>query len=137
MRTLKKQQGLSSIAWLAIILCVAFFGVSAFKIVPKYMDNWYIVNALKSLEQLTETGEDPSLITKSEIRGHLSNQFIVNNVRGNEISFVEVDVQRDKFIVDLNYEARVPLIYSIDVVVKFENQFDSSRPNDCCKPPKK
>lgn len=134
MRSLKKQRGISSLGWLAILLTSGFFLMSGFKIVPLYADNVYMKNGLKSLAQLESPEGGFDGVSNGDIKSHLNNFNMVNNVRNPEANNIEIKRFKNKFIVNLNYERRVPLIYNIEVVTTFENQFDSSRPHDCCTP---
>lgn len=133
-RSLKQQSGMSMMLMLVLGLCAIFFGICAFKLVPIYAENTYVKNGLSSLVQLEDTEGGFATVSNAQIRTHLRNYFNLNNVDGAAYDSLEIDRLRNKFLVNMNYEVRTPLFYNINVVVEFKNQFDSSRPHDCCKP---
>ncbi|GAB1262083.1 DUF4845 domain-containing protein [Aurantivibrio plasticivorans] len=134
MNCLRSQRGLSSIAWLAIISAAGFIGLCAFKVGPQYFDNMYITSTLKDLPELIQDEGDVSKVSKDDISSFISNRFTINNIRNISKKEIDIKISKDKFIVDINYERRIPLFYNVDVVVAFKNQFDSSRPTECCTP---
>ena len=132
MKTLKKQRGLSSLGWLFVISVAGFALLCGFKLGPVYLDNSFVRGALQSLAKEGEVGS----MSNGEIRSKLSKLFTINNIRGEVTKKVKVERKKDRVLVNINYEERIPLIYNIDVVLTFENQLDSSRPGECCSPPK-
>ncbi len=131
METAKLQRGLSMPVLILILALVGFFLMVAFKVVPVYVENRYIVAALNTL------GEDaqqlPSMTTR-EIKSKLQRIYTVNNIRSEGSKQIEVDKQSDKVLVRVAYETRVPLFLNIDLVMSFENELDSSQPDRCCDP---
>lgn len=132
MKTLKRQRGLSSLGWLFVISIGGFALLCGFKLGPVYLDNTFVRGALQSLSK----EEDLMGMNNGTIRGKLSKLFAVNNIRGEVTKKVKIERKKDRVLVNINYEERIPLIYNIDVVLTFENQLDSSRPGECCNPPK-
>jgi hypothetical protein len=53
-------------------------------------------------------------------------------VRGEAAKALNVERRQEKTIISVNYETRIPFLANIDVVVKFDNVLDSSRPDECC-----
>ncbi len=103
----------------------------AFKIIPLYAENRYISQALIFLSEKDVPLEDMST---GEIKKAMNNFYTINNVRSEGSRNIKVERTRKAVLVSVNYETRVPLVSNIDVVVSFENQLDSSRPGECCKP---
>lgn len=132
MHNQKHQQGLGAIGWLCVILLVVFFGLCTFKMVPAYSENQLVKSALRSL---TRDVESVHTMSKGEIRQKLNSFYTINNVRGPATDALEIDRQRDKTLVKVNYEVRVPLFANVEVVMTFNNVLDSSRPQDCCSSP--
>jgi hypothetical protein len=139
MNTLKKQQGLSMWSWLLILIIAGFFLICAFKIVPLYAENRYIESALKSL---VEPGTTLDSMTDVEIKRKLTNFYTINNVRSEGANKIIIKRDAKRVMVTIDYEARVtlfddvPVLRTVDVVVKFENHLDSSLPKFCCRPVK-
>lgn len=139
MNTLKKQQGLSMWSWLLVLVIAGFFLICAFKIVPLYAENRYIVSALKSL---VEPGTSLESMSDVEIKRKLNNFYTINNVRSEGAKQIVIKRDAQRVLVTIDYEARVtlfddvPVLRTVDVVVKFENHLDSSLPKFCCRPVK-
>ena len=137
MRTLKKQQGLGLLSWILVLIIAGFFLLCAFKIVPLYAENRYVVSGLQSL---ADEGSSLEEMSDMEIKRKMANFYMINNVRSEGPKNIEIQRDAKKLIVKIDYEARVtlfdnaPFIRTLDVVVVFKNHLDSSRPNQCCTP---
>ena len=49
MNIIKKQDGMSGIGLLIIVLLIGFFALVTFRVVPMYLENFSVVTALESL----------------------------------------------------------------------------------------
>ncbi|MBB3168268.1 DUF4845 domain-containing protein [Simiduia aestuariiviva] len=128
----KQQLGLSSFNLLLVLAVVGFFAMCAFKLVPVYSENQYVVSALESLRN---KDKPVAQMTAAEIRKHLQSFYMINGVRSEGASNIEIERERNRNIITINYEVRVPLIYNISVVVDFQNYMDTTKPEACCRPP--
>ncbi|WP_439133856.1 DUF4845 domain-containing protein [Pseudomaricurvus sp.] len=131
MHLAKYQKGMSATGWLIILLVVGFTLLCLFRMVPAYVDNRYIQEGLLDL---SEQGDKIEEMSPNEIRRQVGRFFQMNNVRSQSSKSIEVERLQEKTLVHMNYEVRVPIIYNIDVVMTFNNTWDSSRPYECCKP---
>ncbi|WP_444941151.1 DUF4845 domain-containing protein [Microbulbifer sp. ZKSA004] len=128
--SLKQQRGMSYWGWLLVIAVVGFVLTCVSKMAPAYVDARYVSEGLKSL------GQNPNLenMTSGQIKNDLSRFFLVNNVRGEPTKSVKVVRGSKGSVVSINYELRQPLIYNVDVVMKFNKQLDTAKPELCCDP---
>lgn len=117
------QRGLSLLGLLVGLAIGSFFFTAAFKVGPLYLDNLFVKDALDSLKQ-----EKPAEMTDSEIRSTVGNYFNINNVRDIDVKQIEITREKERVLVDINYEKRIPFLGNLDVVVVFDNRFDSSAP---------
>ncbi|MGB3612136.1 MAG: DUF4845 domain-containing protein [Cellvibrio sp.] len=131
MNTLKRQQGLGMLGWLVVIAVAGFFLLCAFKVIPLYAENRYVISGLKSLVEPGTRLEDMST---AEIKKKMSNFYMINNVRSKEAQNIVVERDARRVVVKIDYEARVNLFYNLDVVVNFQNHLDSTAPHQCCTP---
>lgn len=133
LKLIKHQRGLGMLQWALVIAIAGFFLLFAFKVVPLYAENRYVEAALRSLEN---GGEKLEQMTDAEITKKLNNFYMINNVRSEgPTKNIKIEREREKAVVTVDYETRVPLFYNIDLVLSFQNHLDSSRPGQCCKPP--
>jgi hypothetical protein len=128
----KQQQGMSSFNLILVLAVAGFFLMCAFKLVPVYSENQYVVSAMKSLR---DKDKPVAQMSPGEIRKHIKNFYMINGVRSAGASNIEVERERNRNIITINYEVRVPLFYNISVVLDFNNYMDSTKPEECCKPP--
>ncbi|WP_226647401.1 DUF4845 domain-containing protein [Microbulbifer variabilis] len=128
--SLKRQRGMSYWGWLIVIAVLGFALTCVSKMAPAYVDARYVSEALKTL------GENPELETMStgQIKKELGRFFLINNVRGEPTKALQVVRGAKSTVVSINYELRQPLIYNVDVVMKFNKQLDTAKPELCCDP---
>ncbi|BFM11685.1 hypothetical protein R50072_18380 [Simiduia litorea] len=126
------QKGMSSLSLLLVLAVSGFFLLCAFKLIPVYSENQYIVSALQSLRDRDKTVDQMS---PSEIHKHLQNFYTVNGVRSKGANNIVVERERNRSIITIYYEVKVPLFYNISVVLDFKNYMDSTKPDECCKAP--
>ena len=116
---------------MVVILVCAFCGIFAFKVVPLYAENRYIISGLK---ELVDPGAKLEQMSDAEIKKKMNNFYTVNNVRGEEAQNIVIDRSVNQVVVKIDYEARAPFFANIDLIVSFQNHLDSANPAMCCTP---
>lgn len=129
---LQHQRGLTMISWICVLAILSFCGLFAFKVVPMYAENTYVVSALKSLSGESNFEE----MSDAEIKKYLNSYYMVNNVRSDGPQNFVIDRKSKGLIVKIDYENRVNLMYNIDLVTTFKNHLDAAQKNRCCEPGK-
>ncbi len=115
------QQGMSSLSMLVLLAVIGFFLTALFKLGPLYLDNYFVSASINSLKN-----EKIHEISDQQVRRILDKLFTINGVRDITAREVKVDRQKTRTLVIMAYEKRVPFIGNIDVVVKFDNVYDSA-----------
>lgn len=129
---LSKQAGFSMLQWLVILIIAGFFLLFAFRVVPLYAENRYVIAGLKSIQ---DGGSRLVDMTDAEIKKKMINFYMINNVRSEgPTKNLKINRESEKIVVSIDYETRVNLFYNIDLVLSFENHLDSSRVDMCCRP---
>ena len=128
----RRQLGISTINLILLLGVAGFFMLCAFKLIPVYAENQYIVTALESLR---DKDKPVAQMSPTEIRKHLNTFYMLNGVRSEGANNIEVEHERNRNIVTIYYEVRVPLFYNITVLVDFKNYLDTTKPEECCRPP--
>jgi len=131
MKGVKHQRGLTMISWIFVLAILAFCGMFAFRVVPMYAENVYVVNALKSLAQ---PGMQINEMSDSEIKKQIQNFYTINNVRSEGPQHIVIDRKNKSLLISIDYENRTNLFWNIDVITSFQNHLDGEHPNLCCKP---
>lgn len=111
-----RQTGLGMIQTAAIVGVAGLLGLCAFRLVPIYLDHMTIRQVVKN------AAEDPASreITTSEIRKSMQSAFLTNRIETIKLKDIKFTIDPSMIIMDASYEVRVPLIYNIDAVVKFD-----------------
>ncbi len=111
-----RQRGLSALSILVIILVAVFFGTCVVKLTPEYLEYQTIKS---SVDSMVEEAKNTSM-TKAEMRSKLSKSFRVDMVETINVKDISITNKDGKVFVDASYEKRVPLMFNIDVVLKFD-----------------
>ena len=111
-----RQSGLSAIGILFVMIVGAFVLTCALKLIPVYIEGATVASAIGTA---VENGEFDGLST-GKIRSKIGKILDVNMVEGMSARDVKVKRVKGLTTLDATYEQRVPLMYNIDVVVKFD-----------------
>ncbi len=132
MKTLRRQRGISLLGLLFLALIAGFFLTLAFKLVPIYVENRYVVTGLRTLAPDANALRSMS---NNEIRAALRRYYTINGVRSEGPQNIEVRrLGNQDVLVTVDYEVRTNLFYNIDAVVSFQNHLNSTRFDSCCRP---
>lgn len=131
MKSLRKQRGMGMLAWLLVLIIAGFFMLCAFKIIPMYAENRYVVAGLKVLVEPGSTLEE---MTTAEIKAKMDKFYTINGVRTKGPQNIVVERDAKRVIVKIDYETRENLFSNVDVVVSFKNHLDSTNLSQCCTP---
>ncbi len=128
--TLRRQRGMSYWSLMLIVAVFGFILTCVSKMGPAYIDAYYVDEGLKTL------AENPGLrdMTRGQIKSELDRYFLINNVRGEPTKAVQVIRGADSMLVSVDYELRQPLFQNVDVVMKFDKQLNTAKPELCCEP---
>ena len=116
-----RQQGLSMLGIVILLLLATFFLTIVFKVGPIYLDDLSVKGAFEGLQR-----DNVRDMSDSDIRRKLDNYFTVNNVRNIRVRDVKIKRERTKILVSYDYEVRAQFMGNLDVVVSFKHEYDSS-----------
>ncbi len=114
MKTMKRQRGMTAIGWLFVLGMLAVLVMATLRLFPVYMDGMNIGTAVKSLQ---EDREPYSSV--GDVRSRLERRLSINGIDFLGREEVQISRDGDAYVVDVNYESRVPFMYNIDFVVSF------------------
>ncbi len=113
------QSGLSLLAWLFIVLAVGTIAMVTVRLAPHYIDFQTLVTIVEGLPANVHT------MSKADIRDTMLKRMKINNIRDlNVRDILEIDRKRDGTTLVIHYERREPLVYNVDLVLKFDRRFD-------------
>lgn len=116
MRFRHRQQGLSTVSLILVIVVAVFFGTCAIKLLPVYIESMTVKKAV----EITVTQARTNKLSPTEIRDVLGKQLDVNRAEAINARDVVITRRQGKTTVDATYEARIPLMFNIDVIIKFD-----------------
>lgn len=122
-----KQKGLSSIGWLFLGITVFFYGIILVKIIPVYLDDLSVADAIKKIGKVSITNIDPT----PEVIEALQKQLDIENVRDINVDkegVLKVDRENGVITVEMNYDKTVSifknngLLQTMDIVIRFKHK---------------
>ena len=116
-----RQQGMTLIGWLLILLVGGFFVLLVLKLGPIYMENYSVKTALMALKN--EHGVDEK--STREIRQMLMNRLDINYVDSLPKDAITIARKTggNKWV-DVTYEVREHLFYNVDVILSFSDSVE-------------
>ena len=117
MNSLRKQRGAGLITTSLFVVMAGFFVLSAVRMFPVYFE---YLSVRSIIEKLADEYE-PGTTSIAEIRSQISKLFNTNQIIAIKPRDVEVFRKEGKTHIDASYEARVPLFWRIDAILKFDD----------------
>ena len=117
MKLQKSQKGVTMVSLAFYLGLLAFVIFTVLKLFPVYMDSFSVESSVKGLE----TDRSKEYRGAGSVRTALLKRFSINNLT--VVNHEDVVVKRDDelYIVDVDYEVRIPYIKNIELVLTFKN----------------
>jgi hypothetical protein len=115
----KRQEGLSATGYIILIALVGFVLAIALKLIPIYIEHYYVVHSLESLVEEAET------IPDDEIRSRLLKNFSINDV--DDVDRHDIKLTRlssGALEVSVAYDVQRQLVGNVDVLIHFSNSVE-------------
>ena len=120
MQSRNKQQGLTFISWLVVLVMVGVFILVGIKITPVYLEHFAVKKTLESLQQ------EPLISRKSlrEIRTMLMRRMDMNSIY--DVKKEEVIIKRSGGVTTITvaYEKRRNIMGNLSLVMTFEDSVE-------------
>lgn len=117
MKTHSYQRGMSIPGMLTVAAMVGFFVMCAVRMVPHYFEYLSIREIVTTIAQ-EYNREEQSI---PDIRRRIDTMFNTNQIYDLQPKDVEVYTKEGRTFIDASYEARVPIMGSIDAVMRFDD----------------
>ena len=117
MKTHSYQRGMSIPGMLTVAAMVGFFIIFAVRMVPHYFEYLSIREIVTTIAQ-EYNREEQSI---PDIRRRIDTMFNTNQIYDLQPKDVEVYTKEGRTFIDASYEARVPIMGSIDAVMRFDD----------------
>ena len=124
MKLKQSQYGVTMVSLAFNLGLLAFVVFTALKLFPVYMEAFTVESSVESLE----TDKSREYNSPMQVRSGIIKRFAINNVSLVEVDDVVVVREDQLYIVDVDYDVRIPYIGNIDLVIKFENHAEVAVP---------
>lgn len=119
MTNMNNQSGKAIVAW---IIVLAVSTLITLRLLPLYIEAAAVRSSLQGLESSLGSGNtSPGLI-----RSGLNKRFDINSINSVEPEDITILRERGVFVIDINYEVRVPFVANVDFIVSFDNSGEVS-----------
>lgn len=117
MKLRQRQTGISVLGMLAIAIMVGFFVMCGLKLAPSYFE-YLSVREIMGKVAVEDADESESI---ADIRRRIANLLNTNQVYGLKPQDVDVFREEGKTYIDASYEVRIPVVWRIDAVLRFDD----------------
>ena len=114
---MKQQRGMTTIGFILIIGMIAFFTAIGVKLVPMYIEYYSVKSILKTVQGESETASKSA----AEIEETIVKRLQINEIHRVTKNDITITKDGKKVIIEIAYEARIPLFGNIDVVGDFKD----------------
>ena len=115
----KRQNGITFIGWLFLLVPVAIIGYAAIRLTPVYLN---YTKVARSLEQIAADNEGESQLNATAVRIALEKRFDIESINFPEVKQIEVGRDGQDWVLRANYEEVVPLFSNVSLLVKFDKR---------------
>lgn len=117
MNTRHRQSGMSIFGILAILVMLGFFALCIIRMTPPYVEFLSVRDVVQKIVTDPETPQRSA----SEIRRRMAMIFHTNQIKGLKYEDVSIYNKSGKQYIDASYEIRLPILWRIDAVLKFDD----------------
>ena len=117
MITRRRQSGMSLLGTLCVVFMLGFFAMCLIRMFPPYFEYLTVRTIISKIAM----DADSTIETNSTIRRKIANIFNSNQIYQLAPKDVEVYRLKGKTYIDGNYEVRLPIVWRIDAVLKFDD----------------
>ncbi len=118
LRWANKQRGMSKWGWLFVAVLVVSFMTAALRLGPHYID----FRLLQSVLERLPADDVHQEMSRADISEFMRKQMRVENFQTPVKDIMKIQRDREKTVVNIDYEVREHLFYNVDVVLVFSDQ---------------
>ena len=112
-----RQRGAGLIVNIILLVFLMLIINTAVKLVPEWTNYWSLAKILSDVSEEPATAK----MSRNEIREVIKGRFASNRIQHRKLSDIKIEVKSDTIIIDGTYESRVPYLFNLDVVAKFND----------------
>ena len=120
--SIKKQQGLTFISWIIILVFLLFQGVIAMNVLPVYITD----SSVKKIMEVLPSDPKARGLTTRDLKVLLAKRLNINSIYDVTAEHITVKKKRDYNHVTIEYEPRGKLIGNLEYIVSFKHEANVS-----------
>jgi len=113
----RRQEGLTLIGFLIVLVMVLFFAYAGMRVIPMYLEYHALGNALSKLENDPAASSMTPQKIKTSIQNSLWASYADNNIKPEHI---HISKKSGGINVRVKYEVRKPFLGNIDIIGSFD-----------------
>lgn len=119
----RHQSGITFFGFLVFLVVGGFIAFAVMRLLPLYQEFYAVKKATASM------AADPDIqnMSPADIKQSFLKRMSINYSANIERDHVKVVTSSDGWMINIDYEVRRPLVYNIDVVVKFAHEQELPR----------
>lgn len=116
---MKRQSGITLIGFVIILIVLAFFGYTAMKLVPAYLEYMGVVKAMNQVSSEPDTASKSPEQIRADLGFKGDFQYVDDStLTANNVHIITgTDGSTD---LQVSYDKKIPWIYNIDFLVHFQ-----------------
>ena len=115
---IKRQEGMTGVSILIIVIFIVFVASLALKVVPVYVDD----SAIKSVVASFDNKGDMRGKNKRQVLENFKKKLKINNVRDLDMKAVSLKRAGGDYVLVVDYEPRGELIGSLEYIIHFHHE---------------
>ncbi len=118
MRTAQRQQGITVIGMLLMLIVGGFLALLVLKLGPIYLENYKVKTVLANVE----SQRDLAALPTAKIRDAVSQRLYINEVR--RLSDKDIKIKRVGGVIEvkIDYEVREKILANVEALVSFQEK---------------
>jgi hypothetical protein len=115
---MRKQQGITFIGWLVLLVPLAILVYAGIRLAPIYMNYYRVAQALEQVAADSRGGQ----VNPQAIKNSLEKRFDIESIERPSAKEVEIRREGDSWVAEVQYDETVPMMGNIALVAQFDKQ---------------
>jgi uncharacterized protein DUF4845 len=115
---MRKQQGITFIGWLVLLVPLAILVYAGIRLAPIYMNYYRVAQALEQVAADARGGQ----VNPQAIKNSLEKRFDIESIERPSAKEVEIRREGDSWVAEVQYDETVPMMGNIALVAQFDKQ---------------
>lgn len=118
-----RQQGVTVMGWIVILLIVGLFALTAIKLFPMYFQFFQVRDILHDVA----ADKEIDLNNRQAVWVTIGKRLDISQITGIKSEHLKIERDKGRVILTLKYEDRRPYLGNLDIVGKFEETVEAVR----------